>query len=78
MKKKMAVSSLFNMFGNRQPLNNGFANLMSQFNQFKNNFSGDPRQQVQQLLNSGQMSQQQFNQLSQAATQFQQMMKGRF
>ena len=75
----MAVSSLFNMFGNQQPqLNGGFANLMSQFNQFKNNFNGDPRQQVQQLLDSGQMSQQQFNQLSQAATQFQQMMKGRF
>ena len=75
----MAVSSLFNMFGRQQsPMNSGFANMMSQFNQFKQNFQGDPQQKVQQLLDSGQMTQQQFNQLSQAATQFQQMMKGRF
>lgn len=79
MEKKMAVSSLFNMFGRQQPpMNSGFANLMNQFNQFKQNFSGDPKQQVQQLLDSGQMSQAQFNQLSQAATQFQNMLKGRF
>ena len=79
MDRTMGISSLFSMFGNQQPpMNSGFANLMSQFNQFKQNFSGDPKQQVQQLLDSGQMTQQQFNQLSQAATQFQQMMKGRF
>ena len=59
-------------------MNSGFANLMNQFNKFKQSFQGDPQQQVQQLLDSGQMTQQQFNQLSQAATQFQQMMRGRF
>lgn len=73
----MGISSLFNMFGKQQP-NNNFANMMSQFNQFKQNFKGDPQQQVQQLLNSGQMTQEQFNQLSQAATQFQKFMSGRF
>lgn len=75
----MPASSLFNLFGQKQmPLmNNGLFGMINQFNQFKNNFVGDPRQQVQQLLDSGQMSQQQFNQLSQAATQFQQLMKGR-
>lgn len=75
----MNISSLFNMFGQKQqpPMNNGLANLMGQFNQFKKNFNGDPRQRVQELLDSGQMSQQQFNQLSQAATQFQNMMRGR-
>ena len=57
-------------FGNMQ-------NFMNQFNQFRQNFIGDPRQQVQQMLNSGQMSQQQFNQLSQMATQLQRMMGGR-
>lgn len=78
MEKTMATSSLFNLFGKQMPpMNNGFANMIGQFNQFKNNFSGDPKAQVQQLLNSGQMSQQQFNQLSQMATQFQQMMNGR-
>lgn len=75
----MKVSSLFNIFGQQTPImNGGFANMMSQFQQFKQNFSGDPKQRVQQLLDSGQMTQQQFNQLSQMATQFQNMMKGRF
>lgn len=76
----MKVSSLFNMFGKQNPFinNNGFINMMSQFQEFKQNYSGNPQQQVQQLLNSGQMSQQQFNQLSTMATQFQNMMRGRF
>lgn len=75
----MGISSLFSMFGRQQPpMNSGVANMMSQFNQFKNTFSGDPKAKVQELLNSGQMTQQQFQQLSQAATQFQNMMKGRF
>lgn len=75
----MGISSLFSMFGRQQPpMNSGVANMMSQFNQFKNSFSGDPKAKVQELLNSGQMTQQQFQQLSQAATQFQNMMKGRF
>lgn len=75
----MKVSSLFNLFGQQTPMiNGGFANMMSQFQQFKQNFSGDPKQRVQQLLDNGQMTQQQFNQLSQIATQFQNMMKSRF
>ncbi len=48
-------------------------NMFSQFQQFRNNFRGDPRQQVQYLLNSGKMSQEQFNYLSQLAQQFQSM-----
>jgi len=75
----MKASSLFNLFGQQTPMiNGGFANMMSQFQQFKQNFSGDPKQRVQQLLDNGQMTQQQFNQLSQIATQFQNMMKSRF
>jgi hypothetical protein len=56
------------------PFNN-MINLMNQFNQFKNNFKGDPRAQVQQLLNSGQMSQEQLNQLQNMAREFQQFLK---
>lgn len=58
-------NGFFNMFG-------GFANFMSQFNSFKQNFqqSGmNPQQQVQQLLNSGKMTQEQFNQLREIANQ---------
>lgn len=47
--------------------------MIAQFNQFRQNLKGDPKQQVQQLLQSGQMSQQQFNELQQKATQFQNM-----
>ena len=48
--------------------------FMSAFQQFKQSFRGDPRQEVQRLLNSGQMSQQQYNQLQQMAQQMTQMM----
>lgn len=47
------MSSLFNDFN--QPTNN-MANLLSQFNQFRSTFSGNPEQQVKQLLQSGRMS----------------------
>ena len=47
------------------------AQVINQFNQFKSTFQGDPKQQVQDLLNSGQMSQEQFNQLSNMAQMFQ-------
>ena len=51
-------------FGNMQ-------NMVNQFNQFRSQFQGDPKAQVQELLNSGRMSQEQFNQLSNLANQFQ-------
>lgn len=71
---------LFNMFNNNQPqLNNQgpFSNplqVMQQFNQFKANFQGDPKQKVQEMLNSGQMTQEQFNQLSTMAQTFRQFL----
>jgi len=52
---------------------NPMMNMIQQFQQFKANFQGDPRQRVQELLNSGRMSQQQFNYLSNLAQQFQSM-----
>lgn len=36
--------------------------IVRRFNDFKKTFTGDPRQQVQQLLNSGKVSQQQYDQ----------------
>lgn len=65
----------YNQNQNSAPMQNGpfgnMANMMKQFQQFRANFQGDPKQKVQDLLNSGQMSQQQFNRLSQLAQQFQ-------
>lgn len=64
-------SPLFNAFGN-MPMNN---NLIQQYKQFRSMFSGDPKQQVQQMLNSGQLSQQRFNELMNTAEQLQRMMR---
>lgn len=49
--------------------------IFSKFQQFKKTITGDPRQQVQDLLNSGKMSQEQFNQISQMAKSFQGFLK---
>lgn len=57
---------LSNMF---QPRQNQNQNMFQQLQQFMNNFRGDPRQKVQELLQNGQMTQEQFNQLSQMADQ---------
>ena len=65
-------SSVFNQFGKR-PQNNPMQ-MMRQFMDFKNNFNGDPKAKVQELLNSGQMTQDQYNQLSGMANQFKSMM----
>ena len=72
------MNPLFNILnGGIQP-QNPMMNMMTQLNQFRQTFQGNPKQQVQQLLNSGRMSQEQFNQLSQMATQIQNMMNGKF
>lgn len=63
-----------NGFGNGFGNFGNFANLISQFNNFKQNFQGDPKQQVQNMLNSGQMSQSQFNYFAQLANQFQNLL----
>ena len=67
---------LFQMLGNAMPNNIGnMGNLIQQYQQFRNTFKGDPRQQVQQLLNSGKVSQEQYNQAVQMANMFQNMIK---
>lgn len=53
---------------------NPMMQMMSEFQKFKQNFKGDPQQEVQKLLNSGKMTQQQYNQLQQMAMQMSQMM----
>lgn len=49
----------------------GMQNFMNQFNQFRQNLGNqqNPQQMVQHLLDSGQMTQEQFNQLSRMANQ---------
>lgn len=47
--------------------------LIERFKQFQQTFKGNPQQQVQQLLNTGRISQSQYNQAVQMAQQFQKM-----
>ena len=51
--------------------------MMQRFQQFRQTFQGDPRQQIQQLMNSGKVSQSAYNQAYQMAQQFQKMMGGK-
>lgn len=51
--------------------------FVQRFQQFKNSFHGNPQEQVQQLLNSGRVSQDQYNRAVQMAQQFQRMFGGR-
>lgn len=60
---------LFGMMQNQMP-----GNLLQRFQQFQQMFRGDPRQQIQQMLNSGKISQGQYNQAVQIAQQLQRMM----
>lgn len=52
-----------------------FRQMMQQFQQFKTNFKGDPKTEVEKLLQSGKLTQNQLNQLQQMAKQFQSLMQ---
>jgi hypothetical protein len=54
----------------------GNNNLLQQFMRFRNGFRGDPRQQVQQLLNSGKVSQAQYDNAVRIAQRLQGMFSG--
>lgn len=45
--------------------------MLNEFMKFKNSFQGDPQATVQELIKSGQMTQQQLNELQQQAQQLQ-------
>ena len=49
-------------------------NMIQQFMQFRQNFRGDARAQIQQMLNSGQISQAQYDNAVKMAQQLQQML----
>ena len=49
--------------------------LLQQFNQFRNNFRGNPKDTVMEMVRSGRISQNQLNQLQQAASAFQAMFR---
>lgn len=77
------MNSLYNFFQpqsqsqsqSQMQMNNPMGNFLTRFNQFRSMFNGNAEQQVKQLLSSGKMNQEQFNQLAQTANQLRQLIK---
>jgi len=65
---------IFNALGN-VPMFGNMQNFMNQFNQFKQTFSGNPQDTINQMLKSGKITQAQVDQAKQMAEQFQRMMR---
>lgn len=51
-----------------------FQQMMQQFQQFRQTFQGDPKAEVEKLVQSGKINQNQLNQLQQMARMFQSLM----
>ena len=64
------MNPLYERFGS-QPSQN--QSMLQQFNQFASNFRGDPKTKVEELIRSGQMTKEQFNEYSQMATALRKM-----
>ena len=63
---------IFNAMTQNTPLG-GMQNLIQQYKQFRQTFQGDPQQKVQEMLNNGQITQEQVNQARSMATEFQKL-----
>lgn len=68
------ANRLYNQFGRQ---NNPIEQLAQQAREFQKQFNGNPRQEVERLLQTGAMSQQDFNRYSQIAQQVAQFMGNR-
>ena len=65
----MLSPNFMQMFGNMQNMQNRFQQFVQNFQQ-QNGGNMNPQQMVQQLLNSGRMTQDQFNQIQNVANMF--------
>lgn len=68
---------LYNMFGqNKQPTGNSMFDMVQQFQNFRQQMQGkNPIEEINKLLQSGQISQQQLNHAQQMAQQMQSMFR---
>lgn len=62
---------LYQQLGNKVPANP----MIQQFIQFKRSFNGNPQQIIQNMLNSGKITQSQVNQYAQQANQLYEQLK---
>lgn len=68
------MNPLFQMLNNTPAMANANA-MMQKFQQFRNGFSGNAQQQVMQMLQSGRITPQQYQNAVQMAQQFQGLIK---
>ncbi len=64
-------NSLYNSFGPKDEI----SDFINEINNFKKSFNGNPRTEVENLMRSGQLTQEQFNQYAQIANRFSQYIK---
>lgn len=72
----MSNNPFFNALGGGQmpgPMG-GFPQLLQQFKQFKASFQGDPKAEVEKMLQSGALTQEQLNRAQAMARQFQNLL----
>ena len=62
------ANPLFSMLGGHAP-QNGMSQMIKQFQEFKKTITGNPQDLVMQMLNNGQISQQQLNEAQAMANQ---------
>lgn len=67
----MPNNPLFNQLQGNAPVNP----MLQRFLQFRNGFNGNPQQIVQNMLNSGRLSQAQFNRYAQQANELYEQFK---
>jgi len=65
---------LFNLIGNTMPQNE-MTQMIQQFQQFKQNLNGNPKQIVMNMLSDGKITQAQLNQAQQIAQQYKDILK---
>lgn len=70
------ANPLFNALGGGQMpgMMGQFQSMVQQFQKFRQSFHGDPKAEVEKLVQSGRISQQQLNQMQQLAVQFRQLL----
>ena len=63
------ATPLFNALNNQPINNNGIAQFINEVQNFKKTFTGNPKEEVERLVKTGKMSQEQFNHFANVANQ---------
>ena len=64
-------NSLFNLYGNQ----NNVPPIVAEITRFRNSFQGNPKAEIEKMMQNGQLSQEQFNEYAQMANQLVQFIK---